>query len=206
MKKTGPKVELAALRRSLKKLHDHFVRSHLGLPSLQPPTTDEILDVAAYVVLVHGALENFIESLALWVVGHSVANWTKEKRTTRCTSSLLLYQAIPNDGGPIPTVFDNIRLALDLAKDRVSKTVAENNGITPVHLRNLFLPLGLNVPSDPVLTASLELLVRMRHQWAHQYRFGAAIVIRSAQDVQTTVSDCVTLVQRLSAEAAAMRP
>ena len=121
MKKAGPKAELAALRRLVKDLDNHFVLFHLGPPSLLPPSNDEILDVAAYVVLVHGALENFIEGLALWVVGRSVANWTKQKRITRCTASLLLSQAIPNDDGRMPSVFDNIRMALELAKNRISK-------------------------------------------------------------------------------------
>ena len=204
MKTTGPQAELAALRRLVKEVESHFVLSHLGPPSLAPPSREEILDVAAYVVLVHGGLENFIEGLALWVLGRSVANWTKVKRTTRCTASLLLYEAIPADDAPL-TVFDNIRKALDLAKIRVSKSVSDNNGITLKHLRALFLPLGVNVPTDPVLTASLDLLVRMRHQWAHQYRYGAQ-VFTSARDAQTTVSDCLTLAQRLSAEAAVVRP
>ena len=141
MKKTGPKVELAALRRLIKEVENNFVRSHLGPPSLSPPSRGEILDVAAYVVLVHGALENFIEGLALWLVGRSVENWTKKKRTTRCTASLLLYQAKPPDDDPSLSAFDNIRTALDLAKERISKSVAANDGITLDHLRTLFLPL-----------------------------------------------------------------
>jgi hypothetical protein len=161
--------------------------------------------VAAYVVLVHGALENFIEGLALWVVERSVANWTKQKKTTRSTASLLLYQNKPSDDGPPLSVFDNLRTALDVAKEKVSKSVAANNGITLDHLRTLFLPLGVNVPADPVLSASLEKLITMRHQWAHQYRYGAKVV-RSAKDTQTIVSDCMILAQELSAEAAAVRP
>jgi hypothetical protein len=205
MKRTGPKVELEALRRDVKEIESHFVLSHLGPPNLSTPKRKEILDVAAYVVLVHGALENFIEGLALWVVGRSVSSWTMQRRTTRSTASLLLYQAVPPDTEPVPSVFDNLRNALEEAKESVSRSVYDNNGITPDHLRALFLPLGVNVPTDPVLTASLDLLVRMRHEWAHRYRFGAK-VIKSASDAQTTVSDCLKLAEKLSAEAAAVRP
>src|SRR5579863_6758069 len=104
--KSGPKVELATLRRLIKEIESHFVLSHLGPPSLSPPSGDEILDVAAYVVLVHGALENFIEGLALWVVSRSVANWMTQKRTTRCTASLLLYQTIPADDSLTLSAYD----------------------------------------------------------------------------------------------------
>jgi hypothetical protein len=67
------------------------------------------------------------------------------------------------------------------------------------------MPLGVNVPADPLLTASLELLVTMRHQWAHHDHRGAK-VLKSAKDAQTTVSDCLALAKRLSAAVAEVRP
>jgi hypothetical protein len=207
MRRDGPKVELNRLRRLVKEAEDQFVKKHLGAPELSPPSHREILDVAAYVVLIHGAFENFFEGLALWVLERSVNNWIMKKRTTRSTASLLLYQAVPPDERPDQKllVYDNIRNSLDLAKTRVSTAVQSNNGITVDHLRALFLPLGVNVPDDPILTASLDLLVKMRHQWAHQYRY-AARVTRSANDARTTVSDCLALAEKLSAEATALRP
>jgi len=87
----------------------------------------------------------------------------------------------------------------------MSKVVNDNHGVTLQHLRTLFMPLGVTVPADPVLTASLDLLVAMRHQWAHQDRRRAK-VIKSAKDAQNTVSDCLALAKKLSTEAAAVRP
>ena len=205
MTKSGPSSELKALTRSIKEIETRFLTPHLGPPTLTAPSRKEILDVAAYVVLVHGALENFAEGLALWVLGRSVGNWTVRKKTTRATVSLLLYQKAPPDDAPSSSVFDNIRTALDESKVRMSKVVNDNHGVTLQHLRTLFMPLGVNVPADPVLTASLDLLVTMRHQWAHQDRRRAK-VIKSAKDAQNTVSDCVALAKKLSAEAAAVRP
>jgi hypothetical protein len=205
MKRSGPSVELKALVRSVKEIEARFLLPHLGLPTLTTPSRKEILDVAAYVVLVHGVLEDFAEGLALWVLSRSVANWTKQKRATRSTASLLLYQKVPPGDAPPASVFDNIRTALDDAKTRMSKAVNDNHGITLDHLRTLFMPLGVNVPADPVLTASLELLVTMRHQWAHRDRTRAK-VIKSAKDAQTTVSDCLALAEKLSAEVASVRP
>ena len=205
MTKTGPRLELAALRRLIKEVEVHFVVAHLGPPRLSPPGRDEILHVAAYAVLVHGALENFIEGLALWVVGRSVANWTKHKRMTRSTASLLLYQTAPSEDGQLLSVFDNIRTALDLAKNRVSKSVFDNNGITLDHLKTLPAPRR-----KCTRRSRLDRLPRTaRHDAAP---VGASVpdtgakVIRSAKDAQTTVSDCLTLAERLSAEAVAVRP
>jgi hypothetical protein len=203
MRRNGPIVELKALERSVKEIETRFLTPHLGPPTLTAPGRKEILDVAAYVVLVHGALENFAEGLALWALGKSVANWTNRKKTTRSTASLLLYQTAPTDDGL--SVFDNIRTALDEAKTRMSKVINDNHGIAPDNLRTLFMPLGVNVPADPVLSASLELLVTMRHHWAHQDRRRAKVV-RSARDAQTTVADCLVLAKKLSNEVASARP
>jgi hypothetical protein len=42
---------------------------------------------------------------------------------------VLLYQTVLSDEGPVPSVFDNIRTALNLSKARVSTAVFDNNGI-----------------------------------------------------------------------------
>jgi hypothetical protein len=205
MKRTGPRIELKALTRSVKEVEDRFLQPHLASTALGPPSQQEILDVAAYVVLVHGALEAFAEALAQWLLGRSVNSWTYKKRTTRCTTSLLLYQkAPPTDASP-KSVFDNIRTALDEAKTKVSRDIYENHGITLDHMRALFMPLGVDVPSDPILVASLDLLVSMRHQWAH-HDHRRAKVLKSAKDAQITVSDCVSLAQKLSAAVGEVRP
>jgi hypothetical protein len=203
--KTGPSIELKALTRSIREVEKRFLQPHLASSALAPPSQQEILDVAAYIVLVHGALEDFTEALAQWLLGRSVKSWTFKKKTTRCTASLLLYQKAPPTDAPPRSVFDNIRTALDEAKTKVSRDIFENHGITVDHMRALFTPLGVDVPSDPILVASLDLLVTMRHQWAHHDHRGAK-VLKSAKDAQTTVSDCVALAQKLSAAVAAVRP
>jgi hypothetical protein len=205
MRRTGPSIELRALRRSIKEVESRFLQPHLASATLGPPSRKEILDVAAYVVLAHGAIESFAESLAHWLLGRSVKSWTYKKRTTRCTASLLLYQRAPPNDTPPTSVFDNIRAALDEAKTKVSRDIYENHGITLDHMRSLFMPLGVDVPSDPILVASLDLLVAMRHQWAH-HDHRHAKVVKSAKDVRITVSDCVALAQKLSAAAVAVRP
>jgi hypothetical protein len=205
MKLNGPSIELKALERSVNEFETRFLGPHLAPPTLSAPSRNEILDVAAYVVLVHGALEDFAEGLALWVLSKSVASWTKQKKTSRSTISLLLYEKVPSDDALSASVFDRIRIALDEAKARMSKAVFDNHGIALNNLRTLFVPLGVNVPADPILTASLELLVTMRHQWAHQDRRFAKVV-KSANDAQTTVSDCLILAKKLSTEVASVRP
>jgi hypothetical protein len=135
MKRTGPSIELKALTRSVKEVENRFLGPHLETTTLAAPKEQEILDVAAYVVLVHGALEGFAESLAHWLLKRAVSNWTAKKKTTRCTASLLLYQRPPAEDTLGCSVFDNIRLALDESKRRMSLDIHDNHGVTLKHLR-----------------------------------------------------------------------
>jgi RiboL-PSP-HEPN len=206
MTKTGPAVELRILKRSIFEIEQRFLSVHLtSAPALNPPSRQERLDIAAYVVLSHGALENFVEGVALWVLTRSVDRWTAKKRVTRATASILLSQSPPAAPTGPTTIFDTVRTALDEAKTNISRTINDNNGISTRHLRSLFYPLGVDVPEDPILVGSLELVIAIRHEWAHRSRFGASVT-KSAQDVRTAVADCLTLAEKLATVASALKP
>ena len=102
-------------------------------------------------------------------------------------------------------MFDTLRKALDEAKVNLSRTIRENNGVSTRHLRSLLYPLGVDVPDDPVLVGSLDLVISIRHEWAHRNRFGAKTP-KSAKDVHTAVADCVTLAEKLAKSASAIKP
>jgi hypothetical protein len=206
MKRKGPKAELETLRRFVKEAEAKFLRTHMTAPTLGGPTRDEVLDVAAFVVLAHGALENFVEGVGLWALEAMERSWSTKKRSSRCVTSLLLYQTAPGDDSEeARTVFDNLRKAITEAKSTTSRQIEQNNGIAMPHLRSLFRPLGIDVPEDPQLTGSLDLLISMRHQWAHQYRFGAK-VMKIASDVKKTTDDCLALAEKLAKQAITARP
>ena len=201
-----PRDELRELKKYVAELERHFLQAYLSSQPLGQPTRSEILGVGAYVVLAHGAFENFIEGIALWLVDRIETQWKLRKRANRCTSSLLLFQSAAElDGDKHVTTYDNLRVALESAKTIHSKAVRDNNGITLSHVRELFYPLGVDVPNDLTLTASLEKLVSMRHEWAHQYRYGAKVA-RSARDAKIAVDDCLIFANRLSSEASTVRP
>lgn len=203
-----PARELKAFKRFVKEATDRYLTPHLANAPLAHPTRAEALDGAACVVLVHGALENLSEGLALWVMRKVEATWIYRKRATRSMAAMLLYASPPKLEDQVDgtlTVFDNLRLALEEAKKTGSNQVEKNHGVALKHLRSLLLPVGINVTNDAQLTASLEKLVSMRHEWAHQYRFGAK-KSRSAQDVKLIVDDCVKMAEKLAADVAAARP
>lgn len=66
MTRKGPGEELKNLRRFIGEAERKFLTPHLQQVTLGTPSRDEELDVAAFVVLAHGAVENFIEGIGLW--------------------------------------------------------------------------------------------------------------------------------------------
>ena len=205
MATSGPVIELRRLERFLRDIESRYLTPHLQTQTLRPPSRDEELDVAAFVVLAHGALENFAEGLAIWIAGRVEANWLKKRRLSRSSASLLLrlkYQA--DDETDTSTVFDVLRRALFAAKVERSAAANANNGVTPKHLRSLLAPLGVDLPSDATLVASLEGLVSTRHEWAHQYRFGAKTP-RTAGDMKKIADDCRQFAKQLAANVLALR-
>src|SRR5215471_4073038 len=120
--KTGPATELRILKRSISEIEQRFLSAYLTTaPALKPPSRREQLDIAAYVVLAHGALENFAEGVALWVLTRSVDRWKIKKRVTRATASILLSQSPPAAPDAPQAVYDTLRLALEDAKNSISR-------------------------------------------------------------------------------------
>lgn len=205
MANIGPKHELRTLQKFIAELDRRYLAPHLTSAALGTISREEELDVAAYAVLTHGAFENFIEGLSVWALGRIEKNWTFRKRASRSTAALLLEMRVEIDHEKESrSVFDIIRNSLSLAKTAHSRTIEANHGVAPKHLHTLLAPLGVDVPSDPILMGSLNTLVKMRHQLAHQYRFGAK-TSKSAVDAQQTVGDCLNLAKRLCANAVALR-
>lgn len=200
----APRAEYLLLRRFTKELEKRYLVPHIENASFGTPTRAEELDVAAFAVLAHGAFENFVEGLSLWILERVQENWLAMK-VSRSTASLMLNTQFPLDyDAATPTVFNVIRKAIDQAKATHSFVVEKNNGIALKHLRALLMPLGVDVPSDSLLTGSLDTLVKIRHEWAHQYRFTAR-TIKSAADTQKTVADCLQLAEQLYRNTAALK-
>lgn len=205
MARSGPKIELRRLTRFVRELERRYLTPHLTPTSLRPPSRAEVLDVAAFVVLAHGAVENFAESLTLWIAERVQSNWIMKRRVSRSTAALLLrtkYDGDDEDG--THTAFDTIRRALDRAKTDRSTAANANNGIAPKHFRSLLSPVGLDIPTDATLIASLDSFVSIRHEWAHQNRSGAR-TSRGAADVKKLADDCLVFAQQLASRASVLR-
>jgi hypothetical protein len=202
--KTGPKVEFLALQRFAREIEKRYLDPYpeaLGVPNRR-----EQLDVAAYVVLLHGYLENFVEGLSLWILGRLQRNWIYEKRATRGTASLLLSTRPTIDYEENDhSTYNVLRLALEAAKEEHSAVIKNNHGTALKDVRKLLSPLGVDIPADENLQEALRTLVTMRHEWAHQSRFFGAKVVKSAHDARKTGGECMELAKQLYLNVAALK-
>jgi hypothetical protein len=153
-----PRQEYAKLRRRVRQMEKHFIQRHLSVVSLTP-TEAELFDAAAFAVLSHGALENFVENVALWVVDRVTTRWTADRKATPSTAAILWHgspPAKPKDGQKLEKIYDQLRDGIDERKQALSTLIFDNHGVSIRHLQTLFYPLGVNVPHDPILSPSLK--------------------------------------------------
>lgn len=205
MAPTKPQDDLRQLKRFVKELKKRYLTPHLGKPALGPLPRTEELDVAAFAVLAHGAFENFVEGLALWGVTRIETNWISLQRASRSTAALMMHTNHPTDHAEeTRSVFDVLRGAVEAAKTAHSASIKRNHGVEVKHLRSLLSPLGVDIPTDGILIGSLNSLVKMRHQWAHQDRFGARET-KSAEETLKTADDCLRLAEQICKNLAAVR-
>ena len=174
-------------------LEDKFIRSFLGLPTADPNDYD--LFVRAYCVLSHAALEEYIESFALYVMERSVDNFILKQEVTDTLLTLTAYYGLKievdeDESADETKAFDQLRPLLENAKTRFSYSVHRNQGISIKYLRKLLCPIAVDIKQDPNLKNSLMQLAKERGTFAHRR---AARKVISPEDAKNFLSDCLEL-------------
>ncbi len=151
------------------------------------------LDVKAFCLLSHAALEEFFEKIALLVMQHSVDSWVMMKKLTDTALMLigrygLKYELSEEDEANEISVYTHVRLMLDQAQRRFSKDVYDNHGASPKYLRAILVPIGIDFMPDTNAANSLTQLAKQRGLYAHR---GLAHSVLSPEDALKYVEDCL---------------
>lgn len=186
-------------------LEEKFIQVHIPTdPSATPD--DYSLDVKAYCVLSHAALEDFFEKISLSLMEHlTLALYDKRRRIDR---GLLIFlktygSEIKIEDEKRPT-FEYLRESLDKAKKSFSDYVYNNHGISAKkYLAQLMLPVGIDVPQDQNWLNSLEQLAQERGKYAHK---GVVNKILSPEDARAYVGDCLLLAKNIKKQAEKKMP
>jgi len=160
------------------------------------------LKIRSYCVLSHAALEEYFEGVALWLLdavtdGFLVGERSKSLLTLVATCTKKMTIETDETVGEKKS-FDYLRPIVAEAKEQLSHTIKENNGISVKYLRKLYIPLGIDVPPDPTLKNSLQLLARYRGDFAHGR---IASKIPSVGDASSLIADCVEIAESVCRQA-----
>ncbi len=137
---------------------------------------DYALEVKAFCIFSHAALEFLFQSWAIAYGDHVVKRWTSTGTANPAMISLCLYHGkvgskLYETSAKLPEYSDVLRNSVENALQHLQDYIqGQNNGIGMRHLRQMFWPLNVDVGSDPLrFEGSLARLSKVRGAYAHTY-------------------------------------
>ena len=180
----------------LLEVEEKYLHSHMG--TMESPD-DYMFDVRSYCLLCHAAFEEFIESVCISLLHEIYNNYINNQRISYSTMCLLNFEGeaevLSDDKwANNQKLFDHIRKKLDKIKQTFSIYVMENNhGIGLKYLKKMLIPLGIDIPQDPVQQNSLSQLANYRGGYAHTSKRAASML--SPEDAQKYVYDVYNMMK-----------
>jgi len=180
------------------KFVNHYIPAVAGIA----PSVYEY-EVRAYCVLSHAAFEDFVESVAMEVVKHSTTEWINTRRVDDVLLSMLSWNSerlkIDDDEMNGETRnFEYLRPLIDSAKKAYSRDVHLNHGVSILYLRNLLVPIAIDIKQDANLLNSLKKLSDGRGEYAHK---GKVRSIMPPEDAKNYVNDCLVMCEDIKTKA-----
>ena len=88
--------------------------------------------------------------------------------------------------------YDYIRNELkDNIKDKFAKEIYKNHGVSLKYIRQIFMPVGIDIPTNPSYLSSLQNLANERGAYAHKFRDkGTVRKSVSPEYAKICVDDC----------------
>lgn len=191
------------LEHSVAGLEARFIQPHIPLQPGTPPSTYD-LDVRAFCLLSHAALEQYTEEICLRLMTAAIESWTTSKSMNHVLIALLAFQKdrIKHDDderSPEVSFYDHIRHALAEIKSEFSTHLLKhNNGVGIKYLRKMLLSVGIDVPDNPKWRGSLTQLTNHRGDQAHRFQVKR---IPSPETARDWVNDCLEMCARIRDDA-----
>src|SRR6266496_4836232 len=181
-------------------LENKFINPYLPTDPNIPPAAYS-LDVKAYCVLSHAALEEYFERIARKVLENFVvAIYDRRRKIDRGILMLIRSHADTiKFADETKETIHYLRELSETVNKRFSNYIHNNHGISAKeYLANLMLPLGIDIPRDPILLNSLDQLAKERGEYAH---LGTVQKILSPEDAKAYVHDCLILSEKIKKQA-----
>jgi len=182
------------LLRTVRRLRKKFITPYVPANPMVGPDVYE-LDVKAYCVLSHAAIEEYLEETALSLLSESIDGWNLRQKMNRTLIALVAYYGAKSDleeDRHLDTTkcFDRIRKLLQTLKQRYSTEINQNHGIAIKFLRRILYPVAVDITSDPNQVDALEKLAAERGSYAHKHRIRQVL---SPEDAAKHVTAVITM-------------
>jgi len=160
-----------ALETYVTKLEHKFIATYIPANPLHTPETYR-MDVTAFCVLFHAAIEEYFEIISTLCFNKSVDDWIATKRKNNVLIAICINLCkgftIPNDGVISKPITQLFREKLEQARKNFEHDIESNHGASKKYLSNIFNRIGIEIYSDPALENSLSKIVEFRGEYAHQ--------------------------------------
>lgn len=187
-------------KKSLIGLVEQYLKSHLVNKLAKP--IDYAMDVQAFCIFAHAAMEYLLESWAIAYCEFIVDEWEKgsyEGFSSSLMSLCLFYGRVPSsiyDRKKWPDLKTVMKLNVPNAAEALKSYASDrNHGINTQHIRKLFWPLGIDFEDTIKANSSLETLRSKRGQYAHRLDRSKPY---APEDARNMVLDCDRLAETLS--------
>lgn len=181
-------------------LEKSFLEKHLINPLAAPDDYD--YDVKSYCILCHAALEDFTETITLKVLHYAIENYVNHHYLSESLITLLHFKASGNnyfekleENAPLISVYDYTRKVLDDVKSKFSKEITmQNHGASLKYIRQLLMPVAIDIPNDANILNSLKQLANERGFYAHKFQhLGALKKSIEPEKAKNIMEDCLLL-------------
>lgn len=186
------------LNTEIVELEQKFLARHIPAKAEADPIEYK-LDVRAYCIMAHAVFEEYLETVAFEAMDRAIDEWMHNRKTRETLILLPLTFGIKLkiedvENKSQDNIFDSLRNIFMDAKSEFSKQLNNNHGISVKYLRSLFIPVGIDVPSDINIISSVKQLSKERGEYAHSY---AAARVLAPEDAQKYVGDCINLCKEI---------
>lgn len=185
----------------VRSLATSLIAKHLANPLATPVDYD--YDVKSFCVLCHAALEDYAETLAIKVMSFAIDQFTINHRLSESLITLMHFKSNKGanyfdklkDNNPIVSLYDYIRETLVEIKNYFStELLTQNHGVSVKYLRQILMPVAINIPNDLNLLNSLNKLASERGFYAHRFLDNGVLKRSIApEEAKNIMEDCLLL-------------
>jgi hypothetical protein len=189
------------LKTYMEHLRITFLDKYLHDPLANPQEYE--LQIRAYCVLAHAALEEYFENVAVNVLSECINQWKNSGKLQDSLIAISIHYLAQEPKKDLPSIkgaenqvhkFDSLLKGILALAEAWFKDYAfqKNHGAGISYLKRLLQPVGIDISNNIIQLASLDFLVTRRGDVAHTFS-KQITTSHTPQAFLNSISDCLDL-------------